>query len=162
RTPLREALRRLEEEGLVVTQHNRRARVADFDADDLEVVYATRIGIEALGAFLTVPLIADSELSELEACLQGMRSTAPDYAAWEVPHRRFHELLTIHSSEGLGKTLQTYRQRSECYRREWLSKDVSAWGIGDGEHEAVLRAFEARDAGLGAKLLAQHLGRAAL
>ncbi len=164
RTPLREALRRLQEEGLITAERNRRARVADFDPDDLESLYATRIAVEALAIYLTVPRLTDADLAELRAAFDEMHAAVRDYEAWELPHRRFHELLTLHCGEKLRESVRGYAQRAERYRRIWLYADsgTNAWAVGDAEHEAILRACEERAADLAAKRLAGHVGRAGL
>src|SRR5579872_1925723 len=61
RTPLREALRLLESEGLVLSQPNRRVRIADFSIDDLESLYAMRVALEAVAVSLTVPTLRSEE-----------------------------------------------------------------------------------------------------
>src|SRR5690242_19751293 len=55
RTPLREVLRMLQREGLVVAQANRRLQVAGTSLPDLEQIYATRLPLEALAARFSVP-----------------------------------------------------------------------------------------------------------
>src|SRR5438093_11282 len=70
RTPLREALRMLEREGLIDSEPNRRVRVAALSPTDLEELYATRIVLEALAIKLTVPTLEEEDLAALEACLE--------------------------------------------------------------------------------------------
>src|SRR5919198_5195360 len=54
RTPLREALRMLQREGLIDSEPNRRVRVAELSLADLEQLYASRVVIEALAVRLSV------------------------------------------------------------------------------------------------------------
>ena len=61
RTPLREALRMLQEEGLVLAEYNHRVRVADIDIGELEYFYASRIMLESLAISLTVPLLTQED-----------------------------------------------------------------------------------------------------
>src|SRR5579872_470104 len=72
RTPLREALRLLEREGLVLSQPNRRVRVADFSIEDLESLYAMRVSLEAVAARLTVPTLRSEDFAELEGLMAQM------------------------------------------------------------------------------------------
>src|SRR5437868_1733883 len=72
RTPLREALRMLQREGLVEAEPNHRVRVADFSIPELEQLYAMRISLEALAIRLTVPLLQADELRQLERFLTQM------------------------------------------------------------------------------------------
>jgi DNA-binding GntR family transcriptional regulator len=163
RTPLREALRRLQQEGLVEAEHNRRARVLAIDPDDLEHVYTNRVLFESLAIVLTVPTLAPEELAEIEEALMEMRSrVADDYAGWELAHTRFHRSLLVHAAEPLRKTIETFAARGDRYRRLYQSRFQRAWTIGDAEHEAIFRACEARDANLAGALLARHFARTAL
>src|SRR3954453_20031039 len=60
-TPLREAMRLLQAEGLLVAEHNRRSRVAPMDPKDIDAVYASRILIEALAIRLAVPRMSEDD-----------------------------------------------------------------------------------------------------
>ncbi|HEV2653928.1 MAG TPA: GntR family transcriptional regulator, partial [Ktedonobacteraceae bacterium] len=92
RTPLREALRMLQREGLVEAEPNHRVRVASFSFSDLEQLYATRINLEALAIRLTVPCLQTADLDRLEGFFTRMEElgTLEAYEQWEVPHRAFH------------------------------------------------------------------------
>src|SRR5580693_10243624 len=61
-TPLREALRRLEAEGLVESRRNRRPRVRPFDCEDLDSVYAARVLLEPPALRITVPRLGAGDL----------------------------------------------------------------------------------------------------
>jgi DNA-binding GntR family transcriptional regulator len=164
RTPLREALRRLQQEGLIDAEHNRRARVVSIDPNDLEHVYTNRILFETLGIALTVPELEPEELATIEQALTDMRAhvTTGNHAAWEEAHARFHHSLLVHTPEQLARTIATFAARGDRYRRFYQSRVPRAWTIGDAEHEAILRACEARDPSLAATLLARHYGRTAI
>src|SRR6202167_6293039 len=62
RTPLREALRMLQREGLIDSEPNRRVRVAQLTVPDLEQLYAARIVIESLGVRVAVPACEAEDL----------------------------------------------------------------------------------------------------
>src|SRR5437660_11124673 len=72
RTPLREALRLLQEERLVVAEHNHRVRVAGFNLEELESLYASRIMLETLALALTIPRLSQGELDALALALDDM------------------------------------------------------------------------------------------
>ena len=78
-TPLREALRRLEAEGLVDSRHNRRPRVRPLDVEELDSIYAARIMLEGLALRLTVPAMADEQLTRLHETIvdDGVRQEPP-------------------------------------------------------------------------------------
>src|SRR5215475_14503790 len=72
RTPLREALRMLQREGLIDSEPNRRVRVAELSLADLEQLYAARVLIEALAVRMTVPAYTAADLAELKDALAEM------------------------------------------------------------------------------------------
>src|SRR5215472_17054183 len=72
RTPLREALRMLQREGLIDSEPNRRVRVAELSVADLEQQYASRVLLEALAVRLTLPVYTDDDLAELRRALARM------------------------------------------------------------------------------------------
>ena len=67
RTPLREAIRRLEAEGLIESLQNQRARVATIDAESLDVLFTERILVEAMGVKVTVPHLTEIDLNTVLA-----------------------------------------------------------------------------------------------
>lgn len=164
RTPLREALRRLQQETLIDAEPNRRARVVAIDPDDLEHVYTNRVLLETLAIVLTVPNLEPDELQTIEQALADMRALAAAgvYADWEEAHAQFHRSLLVHASEPLRRMIATFAARGDRYRRLYQSRIPRAWTIGDAEHEAIFRACEARDATLAGALLARHFARTAL
>lgn len=163
RAPLREALRMLQSEGLVVAEPGRRSRIAGVSAPDLEQLYALRIAVEALAVRLTVPRMADSNLSELRRLLEEMDelSRLRDFERWEVPHRAFHRALVARGGERLVTLIDELSDHAERYRRILL-EHPRAWSAVASEHAAIVRACEARDAGEAASRLAAHFATTAL
>jgi DNA-binding GntR family transcriptional regulator len=165
RTPLREALRMLQEEGLIEAEPNRRARVTRFDPADLDTVYGCRVMLESLGCHLTVRSFSDEEVARLKNELDAMAKHAesPDVERWQAAHREFHRVLVGKANDQYGRTIAAYQDRSERY---WLMF-IRANGSGgltmrDAEHRAIFEAARQRDATQTAALLARHLSRTAL
>src|SRR5438552_17509596 len=69
RTPLREALRMLQREGLIDSEPNRRVRVAALSVTALEQLYATRIVVEALAVRVAVPKLRPADCAEMRSHL---------------------------------------------------------------------------------------------
>jgi DNA-binding GntR family transcriptional regulator len=164
-TPLREAMRLLQAEGLLIAEHNRRSRVAPLDPRDIDAVYASRILIEALAVRLTLPTFSASDIEALRGDLDAMAQAgrAQDIAAWEPVHRRFHRRLISGCDEALARIIDPVADRTERYRRTSLYRSAArTWEIGNDEHESIVDACEARDAELASVLLARHLARSAL
>jgi DNA-binding GntR family transcriptional regulator len=99
RTPLREALRMLQEEGLVLAEYNHRVRVADIDISELEFFYASRIMLEALAIALTVPHLTRDDFDRLTSILDQMHvaSERHDIEGWDEGNKQFHAVLSSHT-----------------------------------------------------------------
>src|SRR6266581_1320125 len=78
RTPLREAMKMLQAEGIVQSEHNRRTHVTALDVGDIDTVYGSRVLLEATGVLVTVPVLDASKLRELTEAVQEMRKHASD------------------------------------------------------------------------------------
>jgi DNA-binding GntR family transcriptional regulator len=164
-TPLREALRQLEAEGLVDSRRHRRPRVSPFDAHDLEAIYGNRVLLEALGVTLTVPTMTARDLEQLRDGLKVLREALPkrDMERWDLAHTAFHMRLVQGSAPKLREQIATLIARSDRYRRmAILGEAPIGRGVGEAEHEAIVDACEAGEAREASLLLAQHLARSAL
>jgi len=169
RIPLREALRMLQNEGLIEAEHNQRARVPSFEPSVVDSLYASRILLEALGIRLTVPRNDQSDIHALKQTLAELDEVASrkDLDAWEVPHRRFHGLLVHAAEASLRQRIASLADQCEYYRRLYyrlVSQDYptrSAEAIA-AEHHAIANACFQRKADHAASLLARHYARTAL
>jgi len=164
RTPLREALRMLQREGLVEAEPNHRVRVADFSIPDLEQLYVMRISLEALAIRLTVPFLQADELRRLEGLLTQMAGlpTPEEYERWEVPHRAFHLSLVAHAGSRIVTMIAQLSDHAERYRRFYSTEAPRAFERGMREHQAIVDACSVRDPGLAAERLARHYSSVAL
>jgi DNA-binding GntR family transcriptional regulator len=163
-TPLREALRRLEAEGLVESRRNRRPRVRPFDCQDLDSVYAARVLLEPLALRITVPRLTPADLNALRDRLVAMRRVGAkvEIASWENAHRAFHRRLISAAPAPLRQQIETLMARADRYRRIAVQDDTEQGrALGDAEHEAIVEACEARDAARAAAVLRTQLVRSA-
>jgi len=164
RTPMREALRMLQEEGLVEIERNRRARVASFDADDLELVYASRILLSSVATMLTVPRMSAEDMAALRATYDelGRLSAANDPLAWRVVDRRFHRIHCAKAPASVLHELDTLFERAALFRLLRLRDQPHRQAINAADHDAILAACDARDGPAAAAAVARHLSRIAL
>lgn len=160
RTPLREALPRLEADGLIESAPRRRIQVTPFEVGDLEDVYAMRIVLEVLGVHLTVPRLSDEAVAKLEDNLDAMDAEEHNFERWEIFHVAFHQGLVAGGSERLRKTVADLSDHAVRYRRLYLSTP-RAWTQGATEHRAILDGARERDAERAAVELARHYARTA-
>jgi DNA-binding GntR family transcriptional regulator len=163
RTPLREAIRMLEREGLVDTAPNRRPRIAGFSLPDLEQLYTIRLPLEAMAIRLSIPRLTPEEVAGLEGTMarMGHFAAAEDYERWEVPHRDFHQALVQHAGARTTTLLRQLSDHAERYRRLYTLQAPRAWSVGVAEHRAIMDAVKGKDADEGARRLCAHLARTA-
>lgn len=158
RTPLREALRMLQHEGLVLSEPNRRIRIADFSIADVEQLYAMRIALEAVAIRATVPRLAPEDFAELEGLMAKMDHymRAKDLERWEVPHAAFHAGFVAGAGPRISGLLAQLFDHGERYRRAYDAYDPSGWPRRRAEHRAMLDAAVAGDAELTVERLVLH------
>ncbi|RAK28421.1 GntR family transcriptional regulator [Actinoplanes lutulentus] len=165
-TPIREALRRLQEEGLVVAPPQRRARVVGFDPAQVEALYAERICIEAMGAALTARVVTDESLMAMRDAFQRMQSAStgaggPD-AAWHAAHFDFHMLATDSLGQAMQSRVAINFDRSRHYVQMQRPEALDGWRAPNRWHGAILAAFEARDPDAAGAAMASDLANAAV
>ncbi len=98
RTPVREALRRLDAEGVVEFVPNRGAQVAVWSRQDLEEIFSLRALLEGYGARLAASKMEPAELEELAALADQMETIARrgiegHYDQMALLNGRFHRLV---------------------------------------------------------------------
>jgi DNA-binding GntR family transcriptional regulator len=161
RTPVREALRRLEAEGLVQSEPNRGAIVRDLTTDDLADLYDLRARLEAYAAELAAVRIDPREVEELDAAIADFDEalTAEQLDAIEATrviadaNRRIHAtILAAARHDRLGQLLertvdvplsfQAFRQfdRAETERSHLFHQLIrDAIVAGDASRASALR-----------------------
>lgn len=164
RTPLREAIRMLQEEGLVVAEPQRRARVTGFDPEHLEAIYTQRVLLEGTATRVTATSAGDDDVAHLDALLDQMRTRAAlqDLKSWEQAHRTFHLELVSGVGSHLTRAITNHMDRAEHYRLMHQATGPRAWASGAAEHAAIVDAYRRRDGDAAASELAAHLARTAL
>jgi DNA-binding GntR family transcriptional regulator len=168
RTPLREALRRLQSEGLLEGDFNRRLRVAPLSVDDLEQVAAMRIVLETLGVQTSVPVLDNQQLDEATAAFEEMDrvwTSTGSFEDFSVPHRIFHTTLFSGAGVRMRCQLEELWDHAERYRAFYRQSATDAHALANiahDEHAAILHSARDRDARGCGKLTAAHLARTAL
>jgi DNA-binding GntR family transcriptional regulator len=160
RTPLREVLRMLQEEGLVEIQPNQRTRVAGLDPRELDDVYACRILLETLALSMTLQEFSASHQRAAKRMLTAMRQAARsgDSAMWFQSHGEFHRIITAAAGNALQRQLIAFADRSTRYIRICRLAEPASWQkAGDTEHAAILAALAEGDDQAALSGLAQHL-----
>ena len=159
RTPLREALRLLQGEGLIEGEPNRRVKVAPMTASDLEELCVMRVTLEAEMLRLSVPVMSSGDIAKLEGHMAEMGHFADeqDYLRWTEPHRAFHRTLTAPVGTRVNTFLAQLFDHAERYRRLHFGHALTAWA--NSEHRDILDACKSREREAAGALLAGHLAR---
>lgn len=163
RTPLREAVRMLQREGLLIGQPNHRFVVAPFSVNDLEQIFGMRLVLEATAIRVSVPQMSPEDIADLRGHLARMDHFAGqgDFDRWEVPHREFHMGLIAHAGERFLVTLSELSDHAERYRRYYTANEPKFWAWGAQEHKAIFDAVQDRDVTASARSLIGHTSHAA-
>ncbi len=161
--PVREALRNLENEGLVITRPGRSATVAPLDLHDLEAIYRLRRQLEPDIAARSCMLLSESELDHLEALAAGFGSVDLSMDAIYDDHLAFHRALLAPAATTWDvRLLTTLWRAAERYVRIGfgrLDPDPSEHERREQAHEELVTAFRARDPQLAAEAVREHLTR---
>ena len=164
-SPLREALCRLESDGLVTVMDQRGYRVTPVSEGNLAEIIALRVNLECT-ALKEAMLHGDvawegrilSTLHQLSRCKGGSRSTA-EQEAWESAHRAFHsELISACGMPLLRQFCATLHDQSDRYRRIFLKKHKPDRNV-PKEHAAIAEAVIERRARDAMQMLRDHVER---
>lgn len=164
RTPMREAFRLLQEEGLIDARPDQRARVRAVDPEDLDGVCGARIMLETLAVSVTAKSLAAGDVARMGEALKRMQELAgqdqPD--EWHAAHREFHGIATQAVAPHLRRMLASLGEHSERYIRLAQLGMPSSWARAHTDHEALLEALRLSDPDEAARVIARHLARTAL
>jgi len=147
RTPIREALHKLESDGLVTLSRHRGASVADLSLSELEDIYSIRIAIEGFGAFLAARNITGEDLERLEALLRQMREVFEQGDRWRLLeiNRQFYEVLyAIADRPRLYELIMKHLDLASLYRQMAFAID-HYYRHTIADHEALIATFRQHD-----------------
>jgi DNA-binding GntR family transcriptional regulator len=159
RAPIRDALNRLEAEGLAQTlTRGGGMTVADATEREMVDIYELRAILDGASTRLACERMTEDELTRLQAVVEDTRraTEARDLQAIVRTHAAFHEL--IYSASGNAELVRVARNlwaRSSRYRIIALSDEDNA-RRGLEQHAAILEAIRARDAARAVALADEH------
>lgn len=164
RTPMREAFRLLQEEGLIDAQPDQRARVRAVDPEDLDGVYGARIMLEALAVSMTAKSLTAEDLEHMGEALRRMRELAGSdrMDEWHAAHKEFHRVATQSVGPQLQRMIASLGEHAERYIRLAQMGVPSSWGRAHADHEALLDTLRLNDPAEAGRVIARHLARTAL
>ena len=162
RTPVREALRRLEQEHIIEIT-SRGIVILGVTEQDLEDIFAVRLQIEGMASYHAAKRITEEELRELRETLelQEFYVTKRDPEKIKKMDSLFHQLIyRFCGSTVLFDTLMPLHKKVQKYRRASVENNDRAQQSAR-EHRAIYEAIAARDAELASRYTAEHIANAA-
>lgn len=159
RTPVREAIRRLELEGFVVMIPRKGAYVAGLSVKDIVNIFEIRTSLEQLAVSLAAERMTEDELETLERMIVEMTDTSKDADAetWTELDKRFHHLLYEYSrNERLVQMMENIAEQINRYRVITLSNlEVRQHTV--EEHTRIVEAIAERNINEAQKASTDHL-----
>lgn len=162
RTPVREAINRLELEGFVKLIPQRGAYVARATQKDVEEIFILRESLEGLAARLATPKLTDAIMEKLKTCVQGFADPKDElelFHSFSKKNALFHQ--TILQASGSERLIRIASDLFD-YSQSFL---LSPIGFADrfsvylAQHQEIIAALETRDSALAETLMSAHISR---
>lgn len=159
RTPIREALQRLETQSLL-TRDGRSLIVAALDHNQLAELYVVRAELEGLAARLAARHATDEEVNILRAMIEHDRTLVDAPARMSQANKRFHRQvhLASHNRYLVQQLDRVYRSMALLATTSLAVEGRGAAAL--GEHAAVVEAIAARDGESACDTLRAHISKA--
>lgn len=159
RTPIREAIRMLEQEGLAVTIPRKGAEVAKMTLKDMEDVLEIREVLDELAVKLACDRISAEQLERLRIVKKDfeLNTKSKDVKKIAESDVLFHDIIyEATDNPKLVSMLSNLREQVYRYRVEYL-KDAGSYPVLIKEHEAIFQCLEARDSVKAAQAMHEHV-----
>lgn len=159
RTPLREALKVLANDGLVTLTPNRGAMIADLTLEDLEEAFPVIGALESLAGEMACANITDEEIAEIRTLHAKMvahfeaRALKPYFQI----NQQIHEMILAAARNQTLSSLYHALEGRIRQARYLANMSASRWEQAVREHERMIAALEVRDGTELAKILKDHL-----
>jgi DNA-binding GntR family transcriptional regulator len=164
RLPVREALRQLENEGLVVLRPHSGARVAVLDFEECLTIYKIRERLEPLAFSESIEHLGEERIAEVLRAAERIETLTADHAAWLAADRAFH--LACYAGIPTPRLLQTivsYWNTTQHYRRVLLSTFTERdFQLAHDEHRLIVDALVNGDVRRGEDILRIAMERSRL
>ena len=161
RIPVRDALKQLENEGLVVLAANRGAWIADVNSEESVEIYKIREAVEPLAMFESVPNLTDADIDSLDATVRELErvTTIEDYIQLD---RAFH--LRTYARAQMAQLLamiERFWNSTQHFRRTFVNEAFARDGLpfSDPQHLLLMDAIRARDAEAAQTMIRLHIRR---
>lgn len=159
RTPIREAMRKLELEGLVVMIPRRGAQVANITEKDLNDVLEVRIALENLAIEKACKCMNEEQMGRLWVAAKEFERTRSEGNLVRLAEAdvAFHEIIyQAADNVRLNQVLNNLREQIYRYRVEYL-KEEETRNVLVKEHEELYRAISERNAAKAQSISFKHI-----
>lgn len=159
RTPIREAIRKLELEGLVLMIPRKGAEVAEITEKNLRDVLEVRCALEELAVQLACDRIERNRIRELHAAAAHFRDIldSDDITQIAAADEAFHDVIfKATGNERLIQLLNNLREQMYRYRIEYLKKKECYPQLLK-EHATIMKAIEEHDKEKATRITGQHI-----
>ena len=159
RTPIREAIRKLELEGLVLMIPRKGAVVAEITEKSLRDVLEVRRALEELAMKLACEKILDEEIKELKVAAKEFEDALKtgDVTVYAEADVKFHDIIyRTTDNQRLIQLLYNLREQMYRYRVEYLKRDDSHDTL-LAEHQYIIETLEKRNADEAIKAICAHI-----
>lgn len=164
RTPVRDAVQRLENEMLLVRSASKRLSVADWSAGEIDEMFTLRAMLESHAAKRAAARMDEGTLEQLREINSDLKSAVyrkkPDIARFLEANRKFHDLILDRAaSPRLSKLLPALVEQPVVRRtaNQYSKADLAQSGH---DHNELIAAFAAKDAGWAGAVMTSHIRRA--
>ena len=154
--PVREAFRRLEARGLLVSEPRRGVRVSPIDPSAVHEVTEMRAALEALALRHALPKLTNADFAAARTAI-AEGEVVHDLIVWEATNRRFHRALTAPC--GMPRLIRAIDDLHAASARFLLAiwRDLDWQPRSDVEHRAILGKLESGDTDQSVALLRNHI-----
>ena len=159
RTPIREAIRKLELEGLVHIVPRKGAEVADISEKSLRDVLEVRKALEELAVTLTCGKITKAQIADLKSAAEEFRKTLKSGDITQIAEAdvAFHDIIYMATdNQKLIQLLNNLREQMYRYRVKYL-RDDSQYGMLLKEHQELCESIINGDRKMAAECAKQHI-----
>ena len=159
RTPIREAIRKLELEGLVIMVPRKGAQVAQFTEKDIQDVLEVRAALESLAAKLACNRMDDRSFLKLQLAIAEYNYAAKnkDLEAMIEKDVEFHDIIcNATQNDKLIQIFTNLKEQVNRYRITYL-KNVEDSETVEAEHLAILEALKNKNEEVAGNLASKHI-----
>ena len=156
-SPVREALRELEAEGVVTIFPHRGAVVTQLSADELLDIYEVRATLEEMATRLAVPNMVEATFTQLESYIEQMDNHLGEVATLVKLNHDFHTALYCASGRRhLCELTSMLRYRTQHYLHAYISY-LGGMPMAQSEHRAIIEACRLGEADRAATIICDHV-----